>query len=838
MLEHHQCFPAIGDIKIDSLKVKRRGRFYHLSDSMLVKSAFATVKDNWFLSLDASRLAQGAGIQQVDTYKVGDQLALPCATDNRSVDQGSPSTHLTIVPIVNHVVSGVNQFTTGNSDKDCLKHTEEDRPFDDEINSKKRNLVQTESLAENSSGSRPSVEKKRKREEKEASVKASKDLDGENIRTNNENSMENNIQDLNDGSTRLSKGGKCAGLDQEATVVSSSIENVGAETHVQKNTEASEINMPDVFMVLEKNIEQEIPSEISQKEKEKGKSQFVQNNSEASETVPAVLMAVEENIQQEIPSEISQKEKENELVKERVMGNEIPSSSMRTSDCQLHDSEKDKTAEKDAADMSEKDLGSTVQESAGDQIDNLKEDKKSSRKQEPEVKLPRKKKRAKKSASRNKDESAKNKDELEKSKDESAKNKDEALMERADNIVSEISSVVPATAQETKNDKVSLSNAEKKKVLEKTLPDDVTMQEVEISKPTEVVEETLKEIKDSAGRRKKKKDVGRSATRNDASSMTNEENVLPHSGREESQDITLTEKNVSQGNDEGIDREPENQNENMDGEKRNKRKKKTKKSAKNGEGGMSTEVSDPHLNDHLNKNAKEHETALLDAARKDSDEVKGRDAQVSDVGLVKKAKKKKKTSVTGPEYPTSVVNDPNIPNTDQSKTPKKKSKIDAPRISKSAHANKAHGEPSAEVFLNQKSDRPRVVLGLACVRAVQKSAPEVNKSQHVKSLLSGSGTTFGGDSDKSSADDNALSGKSASLGDSASSIDSSRNGSRAAKRKGGGGNSQSKSKNISVTDRLRSSTRFKRAKVTATQQLGDTESEPVDFVPESPPMAK
>nr|GEY16628.1 nucleolar protein NET1-like isoform X2 [Tanacetum cinerariifolium] len=963
MLEHQECFPAIGDIKINSLKVKRSGRFYHLPDSMLVKSVFATVKDDWFLSVDASRLAQGVGIQQVDNYKVGGQLALPCAADNCSVDQGSLSTHLTIV---NHVVSSVNQFTTGNSDKDYLKNTEEDRPFDHEINSKKRTLVQTESLVADASG----AEKKRKTEEKETSVKASEDLGDENIRTNNENPIENNIQDLNDESAGLNKGEKCSGLDQEATVVSSSFENVGAETHVQKNTEASEIILPDVLMSLEKRIEQEIPSEISQKEK--GESWLVQNNSEASETVPADLMVVEENIQQEIslPSEISQKEKDNELVEETVMGNEIPSSSLRTSDCELDDPGKNKTAEKevlstsliktrltllkDAADMSEKDLGSTVQESAGDQTNNHKEDKESSRKQEPEVKLPRRKKKAKKSAARNKDESAKSKDELEKSKDESAKNKDEALMERADNIVSETSSIVPATAHETKNDKVNFSNAEKNEVLEKMSPDDVTMQEVEISKPTDVVEETLKELKDAVGRRKEKKNVGRSATRNDAATATNEENVLPHSGREESQDITLidallvddcrkddilanndaevprTEKNVSQGNGEGIDRNPENWNEKMDGEKR----KKTKKSAKNGEGGMPTEISDPHLNDHLNENAKEQETALLDAARIDVDEVKGREAQVFDAGLVTKAKKNKKSSVTGPadlpskcqsteielepeknqstnmtvsevvkskdifndegnvskrgsrdidfsdyftpgkdtttsvkvkkpkkktkerfvvnfrndsaiqpqklisksedkKVPTNVVNDPHIPNTDQFKTPKKESKIDAPRISKSAHANKEHGEPSAEVFLNQKSDKPRVILGLASVKTVQKNAPEVNMSQHAETLLSLSGTIFGGNSEQGTADDNASPRKSSSPGEIASSIDS---GSCAVKRKGGGGNSQSKSKNLSMTDHVRSSPRFKRAKVTASQQLGNTESEPVDFVPESPPI--
>ena len=115
-----------------------------------------------------------------------------------------------------------------------------------------------------------------------------------------------------------------------------------------------------------------------------------------------------------------------------------------------------------------------------------------------------------------------------------------------------------------------------------------------------------------------------------------------------------------------------------------------------------------------------------------------------------------------------MVTNPNIPNTDQFKTPKKKSKIDA---------NKTHGEPSAEVFLNQKSDKPRVTLGLASVKTVQKSAPEVNKSQHVKSLLSGSGTMYGGDSDKSSAEDNASPGRSSSpSGDIDSSTDSRKNG--------------------------------------------------------------
>ncbi|KZV14973.1 hypothetical protein F511_39393 [Dorcoceras hygrometricum] len=52
--EHAKCFPNNGEIQIHSLKVKRKGNFYHLPDFMLVCSALHGVKENWFLSADAS----------------------------------------------------------------------------------------------------------------------------------------------------------------------------------------------------------------------------------------------------------------------------------------------------------------------------------------------------------------------------------------------------------------------------------------------------------------------------------------------------------------------------------------------------------------------------------------------------------------------------------------------------------------------------------------------------------------------------------------------------------------------------------------------------------------
>nr|KYP75730.1 hypothetical protein KK1_019930 [Cajanus cajan] len=60
--EHPLCFPKIGQILIHGIKVKRRGYFYHLSDSMLVRSAFSAGCSNksWFLSVDAAVLGERA----------------------------------------------------------------------------------------------------------------------------------------------------------------------------------------------------------------------------------------------------------------------------------------------------------------------------------------------------------------------------------------------------------------------------------------------------------------------------------------------------------------------------------------------------------------------------------------------------------------------------------------------------------------------------------------------------------------------------------------------------------------------------------------------------------
>nr|GEW96924.1 hypothetical protein [Tanacetum cinerariifolium] len=1001
--EHYQCFPAIGNIKIDGLKVKRRGNFYHLSDSMRVKGAFAATKENWFISADASRLEQNCGVQHVDKHKARDQIALPWVTDNHSIDQGSPSLPPKVVPF-DPKVSNVGQITIFDSLKGCQKYSEKDRPFNNIISSKKRTrAVQNDSLPEDASGSGPSVKKKRKTQKKEPTVKASENLGNENTIISNNKLSENS-----------------SFHNQVATVVPSGVVNTGAETPLK--------------------------------------------NAGASETLPEVSMVLEKNIQQEVPSEVSQKDKDKELVQKTVVSSEIPSSSMRTSDCEPNtsalrhqkgakSSTQHKAAEKkvvaassiktqhnintDATDLSKKDLGSAVKESAVVETDNHEKDKETSVIQEPEVKLPARKKRVNKPA---------------------AKKKDESLLKGADNIVSEASLIVPATTvdekinAEMKNDKVSLSNAEKNEGLEKTLTDDVTMQEAETSKPTEVVVETSKptevvvetlkstevvvetlkptevvvetskptevvvetlkptevvvetskkDLKDVVGSRKTKEDVGISATRTDAATVTNKEKLLPHSEMKESQDITSidalhvdhgskddivtnniaemskTEKTTSKVNVEGIEEKSEKQNGKMDDKKVNRKKRKTKKSANQGEGSMSTVVSVPPLNDEaidrnvsdeglVKKSKKSHKSSVTAPAdlpskrqftepeiepeksqRIDnqtsknltvSEVSKNKDDVSNEVNISKdgsdwidflksftpgkdttqsiKEKKPKKTkepslvdsrndsamqyqkiasknesekaptdvvkgsnipntdhfktpktiskldssrtiipahankahaSKNEKKAPTDVAKGSNIPNTDQFKTPKTISKLDSSRTIKPAHANKAHGKPSAESLLNQKSNKQQSTLSQSSVKNMQKSAPVKNSSQHIKSLLNKPATIFGGDSDESSADDNAAansdsstrtpSGRSSS-GDSATSLESRRKGSHADKRKSVGKdsmNSQGKLKSMSMADFLKSTSRFKRAQVTASQQARDTESQSVDCVPDSQP---
>ncbi|KAM3251090.1 putative protein isoform X1 [Capsicum annuum] len=55
IFKHLECFPEMRELKISSVKVKRKGHYYHLPDTMIVRCVFEGTKNSWFLSVDASR---------------------------------------------------------------------------------------------------------------------------------------------------------------------------------------------------------------------------------------------------------------------------------------------------------------------------------------------------------------------------------------------------------------------------------------------------------------------------------------------------------------------------------------------------------------------------------------------------------------------------------------------------------------------------------------------------------------------------------------------------------------------------------------------------------------
>ncbi|KAG4995546.1 hypothetical protein AAZX31_11G250300 [Glycine max] len=92
--EHPLCFPKIGKIQIHGIKVERKGYFYHLTDSMPVRSAFSGVKESWFLTVDVSVLRECAQNDQLfslgianNALTVGSPSKRGCTFDNFKLPQ-------------------------------------------------------------------------------------------------------------------------------------------------------------------------------------------------------------------------------------------------------------------------------------------------------------------------------------------------------------------------------------------------------------------------------------------------------------------------------------------------------------------------------------------------------------------------------------------------------------------------------------------------------------------------------------------------------------------------------------------------------------------------------
>ncbi|XP_027920713.1 ankyrin repeat domain-containing protein 11-like [Vigna unguiculata] len=70
LLEHPSCFPQIGQIQINGIKVEREGHFYHLVDSMPVRSAFTGTLKSWLVSVDATVVRECSRNYQVATLGI------------------------------------------------------------------------------------------------------------------------------------------------------------------------------------------------------------------------------------------------------------------------------------------------------------------------------------------------------------------------------------------------------------------------------------------------------------------------------------------------------------------------------------------------------------------------------------------------------------------------------------------------------------------------------------------------------------------------------------------------------------------------------------------------
>ncbi|KAK1266714.1 hypothetical protein QJS04_geneDACA016859 [Acorus gramineus] len=79
--EHALCFLDMGEINVRTMKVRRKGSHYHLSDSMLVRSAFGGIKGTWFMYVDADSKClknnQARILQNVCQIEVVHRVQLP-----------------------------------------------------------------------------------------------------------------------------------------------------------------------------------------------------------------------------------------------------------------------------------------------------------------------------------------------------------------------------------------------------------------------------------------------------------------------------------------------------------------------------------------------------------------------------------------------------------------------------------------------------------------------------------------------------------------------------------------------------------------------------------------
>ncbi|KAI8526952.1 hypothetical protein RHMOL_Rhmol12G0038800 [Rhododendron molle] len=146
-------------------QVKRKRCFYHLSDSMLVKSAFNGAKKCWFVSVDAFSLKQHGDNQIPTDPALSNQLAVVCFTKTPTGDLYASSPKI-----------GNPEFVPGNTGEDVLNDVKmmsmgvDGEPCNTSflVNNVRSDLEEIHGthVEEEHSKSRPDAKKKRKRESK------------------------------------------------------------------------------------------------------------------------------------------------------------------------------------------------------------------------------------------------------------------------------------------------------------------------------------------------------------------------------------------------------------------------------------------------------------------------------------------------------------------------------------------------------------------------------------------------------------------------------------------------------------------------------------------------
>lgn len=425
IVEHPRCFPTIGKIEVHALQVKRKGHFYHLSDSILVQNAFGGAKKSWFLHVDASSSEHQSLKQHLTKPDNCNQLALPWVTDSPS-----NSRHDVLVDIsakrLSHChdssslqpgqrVPGVDGSSQGGSCREIPKYVEtEDRYINvnhrktvysdsnkrsaiavqrddvgsERIISKKRiRDVRRDSSLDGASESGPAAKKKRKTERNENSGKAF-EKDNVLIPTTNDvtskaysSNLETYPLEQGKGRNAITDGLFAEALDDGHLSTISISEN----KRMKRNGKRKSAKPIDQRVTVGPNVQ-----EADEKRTLKEKVEIFHNR---PDKVSGVAVIPEKNIQHgplSKPSGFSQKKKAREQVQEVFEGTKALCSTMRGSSKEVFPTpliEELHNLKKNDNRSAHNNVGFDNQSFEGDQFDKFEQDKEMSLSHDPEVKL-------------------------------------------------------------------------------------------------------------------------------------------------------------------------------------------------------------------------------------------------------------------------------------------------------------------------------------------------------------------------------------------------------------------------------------------------------------------